>query len=264
VEQPVTDFWAIYLGLLAILLACMAILWAFSILIKNASIVDPFWGTAFVISAWYACYQTLAGDPARKMLVVALVTIWGLRLSIYLLWRNWGQGEDYRYQAFRKRYGPRRYWWVSFFQTFMLQGVLAWIISAPLLGAQIQGPGLNILDYLALAVWLVGFVFETGGDLQLARFKANPANRGKLLTSGFWRYSRHPNYFGDAACWWAYGLLSVAAGSYLAALGALVMTGLIIRVSGVVLLERSLSKSKPGYEEYARRTSSFIPRPPRD
>lgn len=258
------DFWAIYLGSLAILLACMVILWVISIFIRNASIVDPFWGTAFVISAWYFHYQTSDGDPARAALLVILVTVWGLRLSIYLLWRNWSHGEDHRYRAFRKRYGPQRYWWVSFFQTFMLQGILAWIISAPLLGAQIQGGSLNLLDYLALVVWLVGFVFEAGSDWQLARFRADPANRGQLLTTGFWRYSRHPNYFGDATCWWAFGLLSLSAGSYLAALGALVMTGLIIRVSGVALLERTLVKSKPGYEEYARRTSGFIPWPPRD
>jgi len=181
-----------------------------------------------------------------------------------LLWRNWGRGEDPRYQAFRRRYGPARYWWVSFFQTFMLQGSLAWIISAPLLGAQTRGGSLNGLDVLALAIWIIGFIFESGSDLQLARFKADLANRGRLLTSGFWRYTRHPNYFGDAACWWGYGLLSLAAGSALPALGAVVMTVLIIRVSGVALLERSLARDKPGYAAYARRTSAFIPWPPRE
>lgn len=258
------EFWAIYLTTLAILLGCMAVLWLISVWLRDASIVDPFWGMTFMISAWYAYFRTPGGDPARKALVVGLVSLWGLRLSIYLLWRNWGRGEDPRYQAFRRRYGPGRYWWVSFFQTFMLQGSLAWVISAPLLGAQIRGGALNGLDVLALAVWVIGFVFEAGGDLQLARFKARPANRGRLLTSGFWRYTRHPNYFGDAACWWGYGLLSVAAGSTVAALGAVVMTILIIKVSGVALLERSLAKDKPGYADYARRTSAFIPWRPRD
>ena len=134
----------------------------------------------------------------------------------------------------------------------------------PLLGAQIQGGPMNVFDYLALGIWTIGFIFEAGSDLQLARYKADPANRGQLLTTGFWRYSRHPNYFGDAACWWAYGLLSVAAGSYLAVVGALVMTVLIIRISGIALLERALKEDKPGYEKYARRTSSFIPWRPRD
>jgi steroid 5-alpha reductase family enzyme len=258
------EFWTIYGTTLAILLACMSVLWAISVLMRDASIVDPFWGLTFVISAWYAFFRTPDGNPARKAVVVTLVSVWGLRLALYLLWRNWGRGEDPRYQSFRQRYGPERYWWVSFFQTFMLQGFLAWIIAAPLLGAQIQGGDLNALDGLALLIWVIGFVFEAGSDLQLARFKANPANRGRLLTTGFWRYSRHPNYFGDAACWWGYGLLSLAAGSYLPALGAAVMSYVIIRVSGVSLLERSLSKEKPDYAAYARRTSAFIPWPPRD
>ncbi|HSG16227.1 MAG TPA: DUF1295 domain-containing protein [Anaerolineae bacterium] len=258
------EFWAVYLASLAILLVGMTGLWIISLLLRNVSIVDPFWGVAFVLSAWYFYSQTPGGEPVRKLLLVGLVTIWGIRLSIYLLWRNWGHGEDYRYQAFRQRYGPERYWWVSFFQTFMLQGLLAWIISAPLLGAQIRGGPLNALDFLAVAVWIIGFVFEAGSDLQLARFKASSDNRGKLLTRGFWRYSRHPNYFGDAACWWGFGLFSLAAGSYLAILGAAVMTVLIIQVSGVAMLERSLKVNKPGYEEYARRTSRFIPWRPRE
>ena len=259
-----SDYWAVYLASLAILLACMAMLWFISVLLKNASIVDPFWGVTFVISGWYFYTQTPDGEQARKLLIVILVTIWGLRLSLYLLWRNWGKGEDFRYQAFRQRYGPERYWWISFFQTFLLQGILAWIISAPLLGAQFRGGPMNVLDYLAIVIWIVGFIFEAGSDLQLARFTTDPVNRGKLLTTGFWRYSRHPNYFGDAACWWGFGVFSLAAGSYLAALGAVVMTVLIVRVSGVKLLEKSLVETKPGYRDYVRRTSSFIPLPPRD
>jgi steroid 5-alpha reductase family enzyme len=258
------EFWTIYLTSLAIILACMTALWIISVVLRDASIVDIFWGMAFVISAWYAFNQTPDGDPARKVLVAGLATIWGLRLSLYLLWRNWGQGEDHRYQAFRQRYGPERYWWVSFFQVFMLQGVLAWVISSPLVGAQIQGGQLNALDYLALIVWLIGLIFEAGSDLQLTRFRADPANQGRVLTSGFWRYSRHPNYFGDSAIWWAFGLFSLAAGSYLAAFGAVIMTVLIIRVSGVAMLERTLVKSRLDYAEYSRRTSSFIPWPPRD
>jgi steroid 5-alpha reductase family enzyme len=258
------EFWNIYTSGLVILLACMTILWIVSVMLKNASIVDPFWGLSFVIVGWSYFAQTTAGNEFRKTLLIVLVTIWGLRLFIYLLWRNWGQGEDFRYQAFRRRYGRHRYWWISFFQTFMFQGVLAWIVSSPLLGAQIQGSSLNILDYLGIGIWIIGITFEAGSDFQLARFKQDPANKSKLLTTGFWKYTRHPNYFGDAACWWGYGLLSIAAGSYLAALGAVVMTVLIIRVSGVALLEKSLSSDKPGYEAYVRRTSAFIPLPPKE
>jgi steroid 5-alpha reductase family enzyme len=259
-----TNYWSIYIGGLAMLLACMSILWIASVILTNASIVDPFWGLSFVIVGWYYFAQTPGGDELRKSLLVILVTAWGLRLSIYLLWRNWGHGEDFRYQAFRRKYGHHRYWWISFFQTFMLQGGLAWIISSSLLGAQVQGGSLNIFDYFGIGIWTIGIIFEAGSDLQLVRFKSNPDNHDKLLTTGFWKYSRHPNYFGDAACWWGFGLMSIAAGSYLAAVGAIVMTVLIIRVSGVALLEKSLRNDKPGYAAYARRTSAFIPLPPKE
>ncbi len=258
-----TEFMAVYGLALGLILACMSVLWLVSVFLKNASIVDPFWGLAFVIMAFFYFTQTPSGDEVRKYLLVFLVTVWGLRLSIYLLWRNWGTGEDFRYREFRRKYGLHRYWWISFFQTFILQGMLAWIVSMPLLGAQIWGKSLNIFDFLGVGVWTIGFIFEAGSDLQLARFKADPNNRGQLLTAGFWRYTRHPNYFGDAACWWGYGLLSVAAGSYYAAIGAVVMTFLIIRVSGIALLEKSLKQNKPGYEAYIRRTSAFIPLPPK-
>lgn len=258
-----SEFWSIYGGGLAILLACMSLLWVASVILENASIVDPFWGTSFVILGWTYFSRTPGGDEARKILLMSLVSLWGLRLTIYLLWRNWGRGEDFRYQAFRHRYGRHRYWWVSFFQTFMFQGVLAWIVSSSLLGAQVGGGALNILDFLGVGIWLVGIIFEAGGDWQLARFKADPANQGRLLTTGLWKYTRHPNYFGDAACWWGYGLISLAAGSPLAAIGAVVMTALIVRVSGVALLEKSLRRDKAGYAAYARRTSAFIPLPPK-
>ncbi len=253
------SFFTIWGSGFLVIISAMTLLWLLSIYLKNASIVDPFWGTGFVILVWFYFSQTDAGFAARKLLVTGLVTLWGLRLSLYLLWRSWGKGEDYRYQRFRQRYGPERYWWFSFFQVFLLQGVLILLVSAPLLGAQLRGGALNWLDGVATAVFLVGFAFEAGGDYQLARFKADPANKGKLLTTGFWRYTRHPNYFGDAAVWWSFGLFSLAAGSLLPALGAVLMTILIIRVSGVALLEKDLKKSKPGYEEYVQQTNAFFP-----
>jgi steroid 5-alpha reductase family enzyme len=257
------EFLSIYIGGLIILLVLMTILWIASVILTNVSIVDLFWGLSFVIVGWFYFTRTTGGNEVRKSLLILLVTLWGLRLSLYILWRNWRHGEDFRYQAFRQKYGAHRYWWISFFQTFMFQGFLVWIVSSSLLGAQIQGDGLNSLDYLGIGIWVIGIIFEAGSDIQLARFKVNPANQGKLLKTGFWRYTRHPNYFGDAACWWGFGLMSIAAGSYPAALGAVVMTVLIIRVSGVALLEKSLSVSKPGYDAYVKRTSAFIPLPPK-
>lgn len=253
------SFWTIYASAFGIIILYVSIIWLLSVYLKDASIVDIFWGLGFVLVAWFYDSQTPAGDPVRKQLITILTTIWGLRLFFYLLWRNWGEPEDYRYQNFRQKYGPERYWWFSYFQVFLLQGLLIWLISAPLLGAQISGGQLNQLDYMAIVIWLIGIVFEAGSDWQLSRFKRDPSNVGKLLTSGFWKYTRHPNYFGDAAVWWGFGLMSLAAGSIAPVLGALLMTGLIIQVSGVAMLERSLSKKKPGYEKYAAQTSPFIP-----
>jgi steroid 5-alpha reductase family enzyme len=251
------------LGLLVVMIM-MTILWIVSIFIKNASIVDLFWGMGFVLLAFYYYFQT-GGWETRKIILVVLVCLWGLRLFLYLAWRNWGKGEDFRYRQFRQKYGPHRYWWFSFFQVFLLQGILMWLISAPLLGAQyyIGQAKLNILDVLGVLVWLIGITFEAGGDFQLSRFKANPQNKGKVLDTGLWKYTRHPNYFGDSCVWWGYGLICLAGGSYIPVYGSILMTALIIRVSGVFLLERSLSQTKPEYRDYIKKTSTFFPWPPK-
>ncbi len=253
-------YFQLFLPGFLVIMTLLTSVWIASVFLKNASIVDPFWGLGFVVVA--AFYFIQADEiSARSMLVMTLVAIWGLRLSVYLFWRNWGKGEDFRYREFRKNYGEHRYWWVSFFQVFLLQGVLMWLISAPLLGAIhfTSGHNLTGFDALALVFWLIGFAFEAGGDYQLAKFKANPANKGKVLDKGFWKYTRHPNYFGDSAVWWSFGLFSVAAGAYIPVLGSLLMTALIIKVSGVALLERSLKDKKPEYIEYIRKTSAFVP-----
>jgi len=256
-------FFQIYLLAFAAIMSMMTLLWLVSIKIKNVSIVDLFWGFGFVVAA--AVYFIFTeGFDKRKILLMAMVAIWGLRLSIYLAWRNLGKGEDFRYRKFRKDFGENRYWWYSFFSVFLLQGVLMWLISAPLLGAQFyEGNELGILDFMGVAIWIIGFVFEAGGDMQLARFKANPANKGKVLNTGFWHYTRHPNYFGDAAVWFGYTLICVSAGSYWPVLGSVLMTALIIKVSGVALLEKTLNSTKPGYQEYVRKTSAFVPWFPR-
>ncbi len=246
-------------GLLLIVLF-FSIVWGCSVFLKNVSIVDIFWGLGFVVAGIYYFIIT-PGATMREILALILLIFWGIRLSTHILNRNLGKEEDYRYREFRKRYGEKRYWWFSFFQVFLLQGVLLWLISAPLLGISIytEEKPLGIVDVIALIVWLTGFVFEAGGDWQLSRFKSNPANRGKLLQTGLWKYTRHPNYFGDAMIWWGFALFSVAAGCYLPVLSALLMNWLLLRVSGVALLERTLVQSKPGYEKYARQTSAFFP-----
>ncbi|MDX9772410.1 MAG: DUF1295 domain-containing protein [Bacteroidales bacterium] len=240
--------------------ALVTLLWIWSIIIKNVSIVDLFWGIGFVVVNAFYVFSSDELNP-RKILILALVSVWGLRLAIYLAIRNIGKGEDFRYQEFRRNYGAERYWWFSYFQTFLLQGLLIMIVSLPLLGISksTHSGNLNLLDYIAIVIWLIGFVFEAGGDYQLAHFKRDPGNKGKVLNRGLWRYTRHPNYFGDTAVWWAYALFSIAAGSFWQIIGSVVMTLLIIKVSGVALIEKSLNKSKPQYEEYIKKTSSFFP-----
>jgi len=254
------SFLGIFVEGLVLVSIFMGILWIFSVFSKNASIVDPFWGLGFIMLAYYYFFQS-QGWITRKILLLAMVTLWGIRLSIYLAWRNWGKGEDFRYKQFRRKYGSYRYWWVSFFQVFLLQGILMWLISAPILGAQYYNTheSIGFMDIMGMIIWLIGICFEVGGDWQLARFKTNPLNKGKVLRSGFWKYTRHPNYFGDACVWWGFGLLSIAGGSYIPIYGSILMTLLIIRVSGVFLLEKSLNKSKPEYREYIKSTSAFFP-----
>ena len=250
----------VYFSGLALIWGYVTLAWILSVFLKNASIVDIFWGLGFVVVSTFYFFST-PDFTVRKIIAILLVTIWGLRLSIHILIRNWGKPEDYRYQEFRKRYGEKRYWWFSYFQVFLLQGILMWLISAPLLAINFfsNDNQLNILDFAGIVIWIIGFTFEAGGDWQLIRFKMNRENKGKLLTSGFWKYTRHPNYFGDAAAWWGFTLISMAAGSFLPVLSAVLMTWLLVKVSGVALLEKSLKNTKPGFEEYVRKTNAFFP-----
>ena len=252
-------FWNILLDGAILVLILMTIVWIISVFIKNVSIVDSIWGLGFVILAWFYFFQT-DGFMTRKIILLALVTTWGLRLSIYITWRNWGEGEDYRYQNFREKYGEN-YWWISFFQTFLLQGVLMILISAPLLAAQmfVRNHSLNTFDFLAIGIWIIGFTFEAGGDWQMAKFKKERKDKSEVLDTGFWKYTRHPNYFGDAAQWWGYGLFSIAACSYWPIIGSILMTILLIKVSGVALLEKDLKDTKPKYKDYIEKTSAFLP-----
>ena len=255
--QP--PIWDIYLGGLAVVLTLVTALWLLSIPLRNVSIVDIFWGMGFI--AICLAYWLLADvHSTRGLLVLVLTSLWGLRLSMHLGLRNIGKGEDYRYAEFRKRYGEHRYWWFSFFQVFLLQGLLIWLISAPLLAAQAYGAkALSWLDGLALTAWVIGFIFEAGGDYQLTGFKSNSANKGQVLRTGLWKYTRHPNYFGDAAVWWGFALFGVAAGAWWSVASAALMNLLLLKVSGVALLERSLTKTKPEYQEYINQTPAFFP-----
>ena len=243
----------------SIILALMLLLWLYSLAIKNSSIVDIFWGTGFVLTYWAAAWINPADVSAREILLGALVTLWGLRLSIYIYSRNHGQPEDFRYAAWRAEAGSA-WWWRSFFKVFLLQGVILWIVATPLIAVQTAGASpLKCTDFTGTALWLVGFIFEAGGDWQLSRFKSDPANKAKLLTTGLWSLTRHPNYFGDAAQWWGFYLIAFAGGAWWTVFSPLLMTFLLMKVSGVAMLERTLTKSKPGFEVYTARTREFFP-----
>ncbi len=237
--------------------------WIVSVLVKNASIVDIVWGAGFAITSWVLAL-IVDGNDGRQLLLAIMVGLWGTRLALYLAKRNIGHGEDWRYKAMRKKAGasfPLR----SLVTVFGLQGALMWIVSLPVqFGNGDSTPGVGPIAVMGIMVWLVGFGFEVIGDAQLARFKKDPNNAGKVLDTGLWSLTRHPNYFGDALLWWGIGIVGAETGSgVIGFIGPVVMTFFLMRVSGVPMLERSLSKRREGYAEYIARTSSFVPRPPK-
>ena len=245
-------------------LVAVTSLWTASLWLRDASIVDIYWGPGFSAIA-LVTFLAAGGDHPRRVLVLVLAMLWGLRLGGYLLWRNAGKGEDFRYVAMREQHGER-FWWVSLFTVFLLQGALQWIVSLPLQLTQ-AAPGtaaLGALDALGVALVAAGLFFEGVGDWQLARFKADPANEGRVMDRGLWRYTRHPNYFGDFLVWWGLAAIALAAPYGLAGLvGPALMSFLLLRVSGVAMLERTIAERRPGYREYVETTNAFFPARPK-
>lgn len=255
--------WQVWFSGLGAVTALMVVTWVASVIRRDASLVDRIWGLAFVVAVWAYAVAAEAWT-SRTWLVLALVTTWGLRLSIYLTWRNWGKGEDPRYQRMRAQ-RPRTFASRSLVTIYLLQGLIAWVVSLPLFAAAAAGGdagALGWLDAVAVLMWLVGFVFEAGGDWQLSRFLADPANRGKVMDRGLWRYTRHPNYFGDTVVWWSYFVVALATGAWWSVVGPLLMTLTIVKVSGVALTEKNMGSSqRKGHDEYVRRTNAFFPGP---
>jgi steroid 5-alpha reductase family enzyme len=253
---------ALWLVALPWLLAAAALTWIVSVMRRNVTIVDTLWSLLFVIAA-IVYVQSMALPSPRAWLVLALVSAWGLRLAAYLAWRNRGHEEDRRYQDIRRRNEPN-FALKSLWLIFGFQAVLAWVISLPLAGAIAGTAPLGWLDGLGVALWAVGLFFEAVGDAQLARFKADPAHAGQVMDRGLWRYTRHPNYFGDFCVWWGLYLLALAAGAWWSVVGPAIMSFLLLRFSGVRLLERDIGERRPKYAEYVRRTNAFFPGPRRD
>jgi steroid 5-alpha reductase family enzyme len=255
--------WGTFGLALAVTLSMMTLVWVLGLIKRDAGIIDIFWGLGFVVVAWFYFFATEA-FTLRKIVIVSIVSLWGLRLSLHIFVRSIGRGEDYRYRDMRERHASNFAIW-SLFAIFWLQAAILWFVSAPLLAAQhSQLPeGLTWLDWLGIVLFVIGFLFESVGDWQLVRFKRDPANSGRVMQSGLWRYTRHPNYFGDALVWWGFFLIALSTpGSFWTIASPALMTFLLLKVSGVSLLEQSLSEKKPEYRDYARRTSAFFPWPP--
>ena len=252
--------WSIYsYSLIAIGIFALAG-WVLSLLRNNVTHVDSMWSLFFVIAAFITAAFVLfvVASPHRLWLVLVCVIVWALRLFIYLTWRNWGPHEDVRYVQIRNNNQPH-FWFKSLYIIFGLQAVLAWVISVSLHAAITATSLLNWLDYAGLALFLFGFFWETIADWQLSRFKAKPANKGKVLDSGLWHYSRHPNYFGEACVWWAFYLFALAGGAWWAIISPMIMTLLLLKVSGVSLLESTIVDRRPAYAAYINSTNAFFP-----
>jgi steroid 5-alpha reductase family enzyme len=256
--------WEVALSAFAAMLAFQTLVWAISVPARNAGIVDVAWGPSFVVGALVAFANGGAPD-GRRWLVLFMVVVWAARLAWHIGRRNIGKSEDHRYAAWREKYGAERYWWFSLFQVFWLQAAIAWVVALPVFAAMTSAtPGFpSVFDVLGFAVWAVGLGIEATADAQLARFKADPANAGTVMDRGLWGWSRHPNYFGEAVLWWGIGLVALWTSWWWSAfVGPALITFLLLRVSGVAMLDRTMPARRPGYAEYIERVPAFIPRRP--
>jgi steroid 5-alpha reductase family enzyme len=242
-------------------LALLLVAWLISLRTHNVAIVDVFWGIA-IAGAGLSWLYLHPVTSTRGILVALLATIWAVRLGAHLLWRTWGKPEDRRYREIRARNEPN-FRFKSLYLVFGLQAVLAWLVAMPLLGGVISSAPISSLDRFGALMWAFGLVFESLADYQLARFQqAGGAERG-VMDTGLWRFSRHPNYFGEFVLWWGIGLIAVAGGAWWALIGPLLLSLFLLKVSGVALTEKDIATRRPAYQDYMRRTSAFVPRRPR-
>jgi steroid 5-alpha reductase family enzyme len=247
----------------AAILAIGTAVWLVSLLIRNSSIIDIFWSILF-LAAGGVYYVFGEATGLRSTLLYAVMLLWGVRLALHILVRAVGKPEDKRYAAWRAEAGSS-WWWKSYFKVFLLQGAIAWALTAPMLYALAVDSTLSWAwhDIAGFALFGLGFFFEAVGDAQLAAFKRNPDNSGKVMDRGLWALTRHPNYFGDAVLWWGFWLIALPVAPLWTIFAPIIMTWLLVRVSGVKMLDEILAKEKPGYAEYMERVSGFVPWPKR-
>lgn len=253
--------WSLYLYSLYAIGAFALFGWMLSLMTNKVSHVDGMWSLFFVL-AGYSVALLNYEFTTRILVVLTLLSIWGVRLSVHISWRNFGH-EDQRYVVIRQNNEPN-FWFKSLYIVFGLQAVLAWIISLAIYGALDGETSFNALDYLGLILVAFGLYWEVVADWQLQQFKANPANANQVLSTGLWRYSRHPNYFGECCVWWGFYLFALAAGAWWAILSPILMTFLLLKVSGVSLLESTITERRPAYLDYIRNTNAFVPGLPKD
>ena len=250
---------------LAAAAALMTAGWLASLAPRNVTVVDSLWGLGFVAIAWIT-FGLAEGYAGRRLLVAVLTTLWGLRLCAYLTWRNRGKGEDPRYGAWRRASGER-FWIVSLFKVFWLQALFLWVIAVVVQIPQVpvEPAHFTLWDAAGALLWAIGFTFEAVADAQLAAFKADPANKGRVMERGLWRFSRHPNYFGESLIWWGLFLiaLSVPHGIF-TVVSPVIITLVLLKMTGVALTERTIVETRPAYRDYQRRTSAFIPWLPKE
>ena len=258
---PAAFEFATWFSALPFLLAAATITWVISLPLRNVAIVDALWSLMFFMAG---VIYALNSDPRapRLALVLWLLALWAARLALYITRRNAGKGEDRRYQEIRERNQPG-FPVKSLYLVFWLQALLAWVISLPVLGAFAGNQPLGLLDLAGVALWCLGLTFEAVGDWQLSRFKKDPANADKVMDRGLWKYTRHPNYFGECCVWWGFYGLALSAGAWWAVPGPVLITFLLLRVSGVRLLERDIGNRRPRYVDYVLKTNAFFPGPPR-
>lgn len=264
-------FWQDLLPILAInfsvTLGVVTLLWLISIPLRDVSIIDMFF-PGLLVAITLVTYWFADGAETRKKLVVILVLIWAVRITIHLIRRNWGHGEDPRYTKLRAWVkDDKAFAWLSLRKVFLLQGLVIWLVSLPVQVSQVykEPSVLGVAAWIGVGLWCLGFLFESVADYQLTKFRADSAKKGTVLCSGLWRYSRHPNYFGELCVWW--GLFLIACDSLVGVptiVGAILYTYLIINVTGVRTLEKKLARELSNYEQYMQTTSSLIPMlPPR-
>lgn len=247
-----------YSTLAFVLWGYMTVWFLISLLRRRNDVADVAWGLGFVLLSWTSFF--LSGSPgSRGRLVCVLVSIWGLRLAWHIHARHRGKPEDFRYLAWRREWG-RWFYARSYAQVYLLQGALLFLVALPVLVIN-RNPGgaLGFLEVVGVCVWLFGFLFESVGDEELARFARDPHNHGKILQSGLWRYTRHPNYFGEVVQWWGIWLVAIGvSGGWFSIAGPLTITLMILQVSGIPMLEKKMAEN-PDFAEYRRRTSVFVP-----